>query len=257
MSDADKIVTGADYVRQITARASDRRYRRAFQLLALRLTQPAETLLDFGCGPGIDARVYAEHGRRVWAYDVDTRMCDYLAVHCRDFIASGAVTLQRGAYREFLDGPTPSGAPRVQLVTSDFAPLNLIDDLGELFARFAALTSPTGAVLASVLSPYFIGDLRYGWWWRNVGRLWRQGSFAVPGAQALIWRRRLEDFALHCSPYFSLEQVFPGSLSGGRARARGAWLPLGTCRFMFLLFRKRHPPGDNVPGSQPPALRAS
>jgi len=230
------IVTGAEYVRAITARASDRRYRQAFQRLALTLTAPGEALFDFGSGPGIDARFYAEHGRRVAAYDIDHNMLDYLAGHCRDFIMSGTLTLSTGGYREFLASAAPGDLWRAELVTANFAPLNLIDDLTELFAKFDALTTPTGAVLASVLSPYFAGDLRYGWWWRNAGRLLRHGRYAVPGAQALIWRRRLADYAHQCAPYFRLEQVFAGTDSGASTRCIG--LQLTTCRFMFLLFRK-------------------
>jgi SAM-dependent methyltransferase len=236
MSDAGRIVTGAEYVGAITATSSDRRYRREFQRLALRLTAPGEALFDFGSGPGIDARFYAEHGRRVTAYDVDPQMSEYLADHCRDLIAAGAVRLQEGGYAEFLASAAPAAGCHVALVTANFAPLNLIDDLRALFARLAALTSPTGAVLASVLSPYFAGDLRYGWWWRNLGALLRQGRYAVPGAQALIWRRSLAEYERQCAPYFHLKEVFAGT--SARACARGVLLPLTTCRFMFLLFRK-------------------
>ena len=246
MDDAARIVTGAEYVRAITARASDRRYRRAFQSLALRLTAPGEALFDFGSGPGIDARLYAEQGRSVSAYDIDPHMSEYLTSHCRDFIMSGTVRLQQGNYREFLSSAAPPAAWRAELITANFAPLNLIDDLNELFAKFAALTTPTGAVLASVLSPYFAGDLRYPWWWRNAAGLLRHGRYAVPGAQALIWRRRLADYARECAPYFHLEKVFAGTDS--RPCTRPVWLQLTTCRFMFLLFGK---PGRTHDSSAP------
>jgi SAM-dependent methyltransferase len=231
-----RIVTGAEYVGAITARASDRRYRRQFQRLALKLTAPGEAVFDFGCGPGIDARVYAEHGRRVVAYDIDPHMSAYLAIHCRDFFTTGAVRLQEACYPEFLASAAPAEEWRAGLVTANFAPLNLIDDLKALFAKFAALTTPTGAVLASVLSPYFAGDLQYGWWWRNLAGFVREGRYAVPGAQALIWRRSLDEYARQCAPYFHLEKVFAGTAA--RPCTRGLWLPLTTCRFMFLLFLK-------------------
>jgi SAM-dependent methyltransferase len=243
MDDAARIVAGAEYVRAITAKASDRRYRRAFQSLALRLTAPGEALFDFGSGPGIDARLYAEHRRRVWAYDIDPHMSEYLTSHCHDFIVAGSVRLQQRSYREFLSSAAPPEAWRAELITANFAPLNLIDDLNELFAKFAALTTPAGAVLASVLSPYFAGDLRYPWWWRNAAGLLSHGRYAVPGAQALIWRRRLADYARECAPYFHLEKVYAGTDS--RPCTRPVWLHLTTCRFAFLLFRKpgqRHDP---------------
>jgi SAM-dependent methyltransferase len=237
-------MAGAEYVSALAVRRSDRRYRHEFQQLALQLVPPGAVLLDFGAGPGIDARFYARHGLTVFTYDIDPRMSDYLAAHCRELVAGGAVRVQTGGYREFLARPTAPCGSRVALVTANFAPLCLIDDLHELFARFAVLTAPGAAVLASVLNPYFTGDLRYGWWWRNLWRLMQDGRYAVPGVQALIWRRRLSDFSRACSPWFVLEEVFAGSQRPIRSRTGAAWLRLATCRFMFLLFRKRAGRGD-------------
>lgn len=257
MNGAGRIVTGAEYVGAITATASDRRYRKEFQRLALRLSAPGEALFDFGSGPGIDARFYAEHGRRVAAYDVDPQMSEYLAGHCRDLIATGAVRLEEGSYTEFLARGAAAEGWQAELVTANFAPLNLIDDLSALFAKLAAITSPTGAILASVLNPYFAGDLRYGWWWRNLGTFLRQGRYAVRGTQALIWRRSLAEYERQCTPSFHLEEVFAGT--SRRACARGLRLPLTTCRFMFLLFRKAHRTLDPrvAQEGQPRATRVS
>jgi SAM-dependent methyltransferase len=240
--------TGADYVEAITALESDRRTRSAFQDLVLRIASPGAALFDFGAGPGIDARFYAERGFRVGAYDVDPGMCEYFSVHCREFMESGQVALESGSYREFLTRKAGDEGGRVELVTSNLAPLNLIDDLGDLFAKFHDLTAPNGKVLASVLSPYFVGDLKYGWWWRNSLRLWRDGHFSVQGAQGPIVRRRLADFAGQSAPYFALKRVFPGLPPAWARRGNGvdlsggvghAWLQLTTGRFMFLLFEKR------------------
>lgn len=246
-----EIHTGADYVGAITALQSDRRARSAFQDLVLRLASPGAELFDFGAGPGIDARFYAERGFAVGAYDVDPGMCEYFSVHCRDFIQAGRVALDGGTYRDFLARKTAGDGRRVELVTSNFAPLNLVGDLRDLFAKFHDLTAPNGKVLASVLNPYFIGDLKYGWWWRNSLRLWRDGHFSVQGAQAPIVRRRLADFAAQSAPYFALKRVFPGLPSDRRRHADGvdvsrdgshAWLRLIACRFMILLFEKRDLP---------------
>lgn len=240
--------TGARYVEAISALPSDRSARIAFQDLVLRLAQPGAALFDFGAGPGIDARVYAEHGFRVGAYDVDPCMRDYFSVHCHQFIQSGQIALQTGTYPDFLASQTPDEAAGVDLVTSNFAPLNLVEDLRALFVKFHALTTPEGKVLASVLSPYFVGDLQYPWWWSNCRRLWRTGHFSVRGAQGPIVRRRLADFAAQSAPYFALKRVFRGLPSRREQSADGidmtrhsstAWLRLTSCRFMFLLFEKR------------------
>jgi SAM-dependent methyltransferase len=249
--DARQIVTGASYVEQITALDSDRRARSAFRDLVLRVAPPGGALFDFGSGTGMDARFYAERGFKVAAYDVDPQMCEFFAEHCRDPIEAGQVTLNSGAYRDFLAHGKAGNVQGVDLVTSNFAPLNLIDDLQELFAKFHALTGPEGRVLASVLSPYFLGDLKYGWWWRNSWRLWRTGHFSVPGAQAPIVRRRLADFARQSAPYFTLKRVFRGLPSSSERDVAGVEAQVGafsrypglrvtTCRFMFLLFERRH-----------------
>ena len=92
-----------------------------------------------------------------------------------------------------------------------------------------------------------MGDLRYGWWWSNCRRLWRDGHFAVSGAQGPVVRRRLADFAAQSAPYFALKRVFPGTPLHRDSRAQGidmsrhgrsAWLRLTSSRFMFLLFEK-------------------
>jgi SAM-dependent methyltransferase len=251
-----QIITGAEYVKQITALESDRRARAAFLDLALSIAPRGAALFDFGSGPGIDARFYAEQGCSVAAYDVDAKMCEFFAERCHDLIDAGCVKLETGSYRDFIARSNARADRHIDLVTSNFAPLNLITDLNELFAAFHALTGPNGKVLASALSPYFAGDLRYGWWWRNAPRLWRDGHFSVPGAQAAIMRRRLADFAAQSAPYFELERVFRGLPSKQLQRAHGidvrhgpgfAWTHLTTCRFMFLLFRKRALPGARDP----------
>ena len=240
-------ITGAEYVQAITAKESDRGAREAFQQLVLRTATPGAAVFDFGAGPGIDARFYAERGFEVTAYDIDPAMCDFFAGHCRDLIEAGRVTLGRGGYPEFLAGDTAVGHRPADLVTSDFAPLSLVSDLHALFARFHALTSGNGQVLASVINPYFRSDLKYGWWWKNAARLWRDGRYSVPGVQAPIMRRRLSDFAAQSAPYFTLERVYrgapsqPGRDMDGIDVSRGtglAWTRLTGCQFLFLLFRK-------------------
>ena len=240
-------IAGAEYVSALSALESDRRARAAFRARALELVSPGGLIYDFGAGPGLDARFYAEHDRRVAAYDVDADMCSYFGEYCGEFIRAGRITLQQGAYPEFLASIRTRGD--TDLVTANFAPLNLVTDLPGLFAALAGLTHARGRVLASVLSPYYVGDLKYRWWWRNLPALLRHGCYAVPGAQAPIWRRRLPAYAAAAAPYFTLERVFPGTspwpsgvtVAGVAARAPSAWLTASRARFMFLLFHKSAP----------------
>jgi SAM-dependent methyltransferase len=238
---------GAEYVSQITAQESDRRTRTAFRDLVVRIAPPGARLFDFGAGPGIDARFFAERGFTIDAYDVDPAMREYFTAHCRELIDSGRVTLEGGAYREFLTLKSADNQRRADLVISNFAPLNLVDDLHQLFGKFDALTGSQGKVLASVLNPCFIGEMRARWWWRGAPRLWRDGQLFMPGPQAPHYRRLLEHFRTASAPHFQLRRAFrglpysaAGHLSGIELPRAGplAWLHLLRCRFMFLLFEK-------------------
>ena len=245
---ASQSVSGAEYVRQLTKFESDRLTRAAFQDHVLRIAPPAGALFDFGAGPGIDARFFAERGYTVDAYDVDPKMAEYFAVHCRDFIDSGRITLDCTSYRQFLERKTTSARGGVDMVVSNFAPLSLVPDLNELFAKFHALTRPNGKILASVLNPYFIGDLRFPGWWRRVPRLWRDGHYFLPSPGGPVARRRLADFTARSLPYFTLAHVFSGlpqgrgqgSIGGNPAPGvRYEWFRMARSRFIFLLFEKR------------------
>jgi SAM-dependent methyltransferase len=242
-------MSGAEYVRQITRLEEDRMARSAFQALVLRIAPPAASLFDFGAGPGLDARFFAEQGHTVEAFDVNPKACEYFASYCREFIDAGRITLQRGTYREFLDRKPADTGRRADMVISNFAPLSLVADLRELFARFHTLTTSNGKLLASVLNPYFIGDMRFPWWWRRVPRLWRDGHYLLPSPEGPVARRRLAEFATLSSPYFILAKVFRGlpesathAPCGVNANGIGplAWLRLTSSRFTFLLFEKRN-----------------
>jgi SAM-dependent methyltransferase len=239
-------ITGAEYVRLLSAQASDVRAREAFRAHALRLSAPGQRLYDFGAGPGLDARYYAAEGRRVEAYDIDPEMCAYFSEYCADLIAGGQVRLHPASFPQFLANPPRAPAEQVDLITANFAPLNLVEDLEALFAAFAALARPGAYVLASVLGPYHLRDLRYGWWWGNLPRFLAQGRYAVEGAQARIWRRSLREYAARSAPHFSLERVFrdalpeagTGDCPGLDPRSPLAFAHLATARFMFLLLRR-------------------
>jgi SAM-dependent methyltransferase len=237
---------GAEYVSQITAQESDRRTRTAFRDLVLSIAPPGARLFDFGAGPGMDARFFAERGFMIDAYDVDPRMREFFAEHCKDLIDSGCVTLDGRPYGEFLARPIAGSGRHTDLVICNFAPLNLVEDLRELFERFRVLTGPKGRVLASVLNPCFVGDMRSRWWWRGALHLWRDGELFLPGPQAPYYRRLLRNFRKASAPHFRLSHVFPGlpsrrrHTSGIDSQGDGllAWLRIASCRYTFLLFEK-------------------
>ena len=242
---------GAEYARAIQQLESDLEARKAFQSLALSHVPPGGTIFDFGAGAGIDARFFAERGLCVRVYDNDPRMRGYLAESCRDLIEAGRVVPETGEYAEFLARTAELRGPPAQLVVANFAPLDLIENLPALFEKLHAITVPGGGLLASVLSPYFLGDLTLGWRWRGMIGQWRTGRLVVPGARGNIIRRDLRVFASECAPWFRLERVFRGLPPRNADEAAGidfalssrtAWLHLTRCRFMFLLFRRRSAP---------------
>jgi SAM-dependent methyltransferase len=238
--------TGAEYVSQITSREDDRITRSAFRELTLRLAPKGARLFDFGAGPGIDARFFAERGFPVEAYDVDPRMCDFFSGHCRELMDSGQVVLYRSTYRNFINNAAERQA---DMVVSNFAPLNLVEDLRELFGKFAALTAPEGRVLASVLNPCYLPDMRSRYWWRGALKLWRQAELFLPGPQAPYFRRLLRHYASACQPYFRLRSLYPCMPDEAlheegidmQGPERFAWLRTAHCRYVFLLFDKVRP----------------
>jgi SAM-dependent methyltransferase len=235
MTYVERTLAGAEYYKYITSVESDRRTRAAFHDLVSRIVRPGAALLDFGAGAGIDARFFAEQGFTVEAYDIDPRMRDFFAEYCRDLLEAGRIALNASSYREFV-ALEPLSERRFDLVICNFAPLNLIDDPQELFAKFADLTAANGRVLASVLNPFFIGDLKFRWWWRNAPRLWRRGHYFLPGPQAPHHRRRVANFSLVSAPHFRVARVFPG------VSKQGTRLQYLTCRYLFLLFEKTGSP---------------
>jgi SAM-dependent methyltransferase len=236
---------GAQYVRQITHHESDRKARLAFRDLVLHIAPRGAALLDFGAGPGMDARFFAERGFTIDAYDVDPRMREFFAEHCRDLIESGHVRLDASAYCDFL-AQTAENGRHADIVISNFAPLNLIDDLQRLFLTFHARTGPQGKVVASVLNPCPIQEMRSLVWWRRAPRLWRDGELFLAGPQAPHYRRLLGHFRKMSAPHFRLSRVFRGQPPPHGGPPHGidphrsfAWFHLAHCRYMFLLFEKQ------------------
>jgi SAM-dependent methyltransferase len=227
------MTAGDAYLAAITARRDDRRARAAFQARALALTSRGGTILDFGAGPGLDAAAYAAEGRRVCGYDVDPVMQATFLRVCGREIADGRVALWADDYATFLGARAIPDVPPADLVTANFAPLNLVGDLRPLFAAFRALTSARGRVLASVLNPGYLGDLRYRWWWTHQAEYRRRGSFAVAATPWPVHRHAPSALAVHAAPFFVLRRV-----TAGTPPADG-WPPIRLLsRYLFVEFEK-------------------
>jgi SAM-dependent methyltransferase len=232
-------VTGDEYLQFITGREPSRRIRRAFQDLVLAVAPPGACIFDFGCGPGIDAKLYAQKGFKVVAYDVDDEMCATFSRYCEPEIAAGQVVLLRGDYRHFRETLVPMIRERfeVTLITSNFAPLSMVADLPELFASFHALARSGAQIVASVLHPYFVGDMRHRWWWKARPLLWRHGVFSITHQAGEVFRRSADHYSTQAAGYFTLRAAVDAwSRRVPRRGERASPLVLARNRFMFLLY---------------------
>jgi SAM-dependent methyltransferase len=164
-------IPAAQYDAQLTSNPYDVLARAAFQNLVVRYVPGGSTLLDFGCGTGLDALQYAQQGYRVLAYDTSPGMMAGLERRCAASIVSGEVIPYSMDYQRFLDSFPQWPAPHA--VVSNFAVLNLIPDLEPLFDAFARRLAPPGWVIFSVLNPIHWSKVRMPEWWRG---LWKTDS---------------------------------------------------------------------------------
>lgn len=206
--------TGAQYHAFMLASRRDREVRERFQGMVLDLLPARADVLDFGAGTGIDARVYAAHGHTTFVHEPSQAMQDCLQRHCRDEIARNAVILV-----------TRPLTHKVQAVTANFAVLNHIVDQQSLFEECSHVIDRGGFFLASMLSPWYLGDARHRWWWANAANLVRHGSYAGPG-ESRIHRFAPGAVARAAAPHFRLERLVPRGFG------------LTTSLYMFLLFRR-------------------
>jgi len=196
--------------KQYDSRLESNRYNRlartAFHDIVAAHVAPGSTLLDFGCGTGIDALHYARQGFRVLAYDNSAGMVGQLERRCAAEIASGQVQSCAFDYGRF---PASLPAwPAPQAIVANFAVLNSIRDVAALFASFSRLLPPAGVVIVSVLNPIHWSKVRMSAWWTN--------ALPHPRGPRLIARQPCETY-LHFVP--ALRQAAPDFELVGRANA--------------------------------------
>jgi SAM-dependent methyltransferase len=138
------------------------------------------TVLDFGCGTGIDADWYAARGFRVIAYDISAGMVDQLRSRCAAAVAVGTVTPLAGPW-DVLARHLQT-VPPVDTVAANFAVLNHFADLDAALRQFTPYLVPRGSVVASVLNPFWRQDLRRRWWWAAALRARGRGELTLHGA---------------------------------------------------------------------------
>jgi len=160
--------TAAEYDGQLNRSPHDVLARIAFRDLVSRHVAGGSTVLDFGCGTGLDAFEYAQRGYRVLAYDNSPGMMDQLRRRCKSQIESGSVTPYSMPYPSFLESFPQWPAPNA--VTADFAVLNSIRDLEPLFEALGRRLAAPGWVIASILNPLHWSKVKTRAWWRGALR---------------------------------------------------------------------------------------
>ena len=205
---------GEQYHKFIQTSPRDQAVRDRFMKMALGLLPKGADVLDFGAGTGIDAKTYAANGHQTFVYEPSAAMVEYLTQHCRDEIA-----------RKTVITTTLPLTCKVQGVTANFAVLNHFEDHTALFEDLSQVVQHGGFVLASMLNPYYLGDVRYGWWRANVMNLVRHGRYAI-SSESRIHRFTPRVVAEAAAPHFHLERLSPRGLG------------LATDLYMFLLFRR-------------------
>src|SRR6266446_2074362 len=205
-------MSAADYHEFMLASKFDRNIRTAFQRFALNLSSSGSSILDFGAGTGIDSKAYASHGHKVYAYDSSRDMRAYLSRYCRKEIDAGQVTVVELEYDAFL-GLRRVCEESLDVITANFAVFNIVDDHARLFKVFDRWLSPNGVIFASLLNPYYIGDARYAWWWRNLGALIRTGRYSVGCGAGVSHRFALLPLKNAANPYFRLDGILHGAMA--------------------------------------------
>jgi len=194
----------------------DLRVRERFQQLVFRVMPSHGTILDFGAGTGIDAARYAAKGFKVLVHEPSAANLAYLTEHCRQQIEEGSVAIT-----------DLSDARDVEMITANFAVLNLVGDHRALFATFDRLLAPRGFVLVSLLNPFYLGDARYAWWRGNLRRLIAHGAYAVDGEFDRIFRFAPAVVGRAARPEFMVLACVP------------TWPRLAVSRYVFMLFKKQ------------------
>lgn len=155
-----------EYDQLITRNAHDLLARRTFRELVTRHVSPGSTLLDFGCGTGLDALYYSQQGYRVLAYDNSPGMIARLKQRAAAEIATGSITPISMEYPAFLKAV--AGLPRFSAVVANFAVLNLVRAPQPLFGILAAELLPPGWLILCILNPIHWPKTKERGWWRDA-----------------------------------------------------------------------------------------
>lgn len=111
------------------------------------VVRPGGSVLELGCGTGVDARLLAEAGMSVVAIDASSKMVETARHRCRHL--TNAVRVEHGDLAH-LDA-IPDCAGPFDLALSDFGALNCIDDLALVMGSITDRLTTGGRVVAVIM----------------------------------------------------------------------------------------------------------
>jgi SAM-dependent methyltransferase len=225
----------ADYDQQVDGLPANRILRDGFRAHVSLLAGSGGAILDFGCGTGSDAAWYAARGHRVVAYDTSDGMLNVLRLRCATEIAKGRVVPIAGGLRE-LEATLTRLLP-VSAVAANFAVLNHFEDLTPLFRLLRRYLTPDGAVVASLLNPWYRGDWRSGWWWRALPRSLRTGTITAR-TEVTTHRHFVRTVRRMAGPQLTVAEMADVDESGWRPQERSMWRST-SAPFLFVVLRPR------------------
>lgn len=150
------------------------------------LVAPPASLLDAGCGAGLDAEHFARLGYRVMGIDASAGMVAASGTRAARF--GGKLTVRQVA----LEDVRALDAPPFDLIYSDLGPLNCVENLSAVLAALGSHLQPGGAIVISVMArvcPWeWLLFAPTGRWRRLAVRL-RSRAVPVRLGDGLVWTR--------------------------------------------------------------------
>jgi SAM-dependent methyltransferase len=165
------------------------------------------SLIDLGCGTGIDAVHLAQRGRRVLATDWSAKMVERTVARAAGAGVAARVEARRvGAHElHLLEGPFDG---RYDGAYSNFGPLNCVPDLAEHAGQCARLVRPGGHLVFTVIGRVCPWEyLHYRWRRPDRARIRAaRGPVAVGMNGHTIWTSyyRPREFYAAFEPRFDL-----------------------------------------------------
>lgn len=218
----------AGYDTQMEGRSDNVAVRLSFCERVVSVAGPGGSILDFGCGTGIDAAWYAARGHRVVAYDASPGMVEVLGRRCNGAIGSGLITPAAGPLDAMERALTQSGP--VSAIAANFSVLNHVRELKPLLQLLASHLVPGGALVANVLNPFYQRDMRQSWWWRSALRSLGTGAIRMDG-KVTTHRHFVGAIRRAAEPGFAMEEV--------RAASGGTLLGMLDSNHLFVVLRRQ------------------